>query len=154
MSSLWCFGFIIQCMLKNMRSKHDRVQVICRLNGYMETMTAAALFCVDHCSDFVFDPVKWPRVQMEEDFLKLSQTFKAIRSVVRVPALDPKYKIAVLASKQVCIITLVSCLLFSKKFCTGVNILFFILLQDHCLVDLLHGWQDGRLPVDITCVIR
>ncbi|KAL5186568.1 Formyltetrahydrofolate deformylase 1, mitochondrial [Glycine soja] len=75
-------------------------------------------------SDFVFDPVKWPRVQMEEDFLKLSQTFKAIRSVVRVPALDPKYKIAVLASKQ-----------------------------DHCLVDLLHGWQDGRLPVDITCVI-
>ncbi|KAH1202247.1 Formyltetrahydrofolate deformylase 2, mitochondrial [Glycine max] len=75
-------------------------------------------------SDFVFDPVKWPRVQMEEDFLKLSQTFNAIRSVVRVPALDPKYKIAVLASKQ-----------------------------DHCLVDLLHGWQDGRLPVDITCVI-
>ncbi|XP_027335539.1 formyltetrahydrofolate deformylase 1, mitochondrial-like isoform X2 [Abrus precatorius] len=76
-------------------------------------------------SDFVFDPVKWPRVQMEEDFLKLSQTFNATRSVVRVPALDPKYKIAVLASKQ-----------------------------DHCLVDLLHGWQDGRLPVDITCVIR
>ncbi|WVZ22486.1 hypothetical protein V8G54_001030 [Vigna mungo] len=76
-------------------------------------------------SDFVFDPVKWPRVQMEEDFLKLSQTFNAIRSVVRVPALDPKYKIAVLASKQ-----------------------------DHCLVDLLHGWQDGRFPVDITCVIR
>ncbi|XP_017422919.1 formyltetrahydrofolate deformylase 1, mitochondrial isoform X2 [Vigna angularis] len=75
-------------------------------------------------SDFVFDPVKWPRVQMEEDFLKLSQTFSAIRSVVRVPALDPKYKIAVLASKQ-----------------------------DHCLVDLLHGWQDGRFPVDITCVI-
>ncbi|KAG4943325.1 hypothetical protein JHK82_047491 [Glycine max] len=52
-------------------------------------------------SDFVFDPVKWPRVQMEEDFLKLSQTFNAIRSVVRVPALDPKYKIAVLASKQI-----------------------------------------------------
>ncbi|KAK7330778.1 hypothetical protein VNO77_24978 [Canavalia gladiata] len=75
-------------------------------------------------SDFVFDPVKWPRVQMEEDFLKLSQTFNAVRSVVRVPDLDPKYKIAVLASKQ-----------------------------DHCLVDLLHGWQDGRLPVDITCVI-
>ncbi|MED6146390.1 Formyltetrahydrofolate deformylase 1, mitochondrial, variant 2 [Stylosanthes scabra] len=61
---------------------------------------------------------------MEEDFLKISQTFNAIRSVVRVPSLDPKYKIAVLASKQ-----------------------------DHCLVDLLHGWQDGRLPVDITCVI-
>lgn len=67
-------------------------------------MTAAALACVDHCSDFVFDPLKWPRMQMEEDFLKLSQAFNATRSVVRVPALDPKYKIAVLASKQVCII--------------------------------------------------
>ncbi|KAJ7944733.1 putative formyltetrahydrofolate deformylase [Quillaja saponaria] len=75
-------------------------------------------------SDFIFDPVKWPRRQMDEDFLKLSKTFNAIRSVVRVPNLDPKYKIAVLASKQ-----------------------------DHCLVDLLLGWQDGRYPVDITCVI-
>ncbi|XP_019423038.1 PREDICTED: formyltetrahydrofolate deformylase 1, mitochondrial-like [Lupinus angustifolius] len=28
-----------------------------------------------------------------------------------------------------------------------------VLLQDHCLVDLLHGWQDGRFPVDISCVI-
>ena len=28
------------------------------------------------------------------------------------------------------------------------------MLQDHCLIDLLHGWQDGRLSVDITCVIR
>ncbi|KAJ7952523.1 Formyltetrahydrofolate deformylase [Quillaja saponaria] len=51
-------------------------------------------------SDFVFDPIKWPRGQMDEDFLKLSETFNAIRSVVRVPSLDPKYKIAVLASKQ------------------------------------------------------
>ncbi|XP_058191533.1 formyltetrahydrofolate deformylase 1, mitochondrial-like isoform X2 [Rhododendron vialii] len=75
-------------------------------------------------SEFVFDPAKWPRVQMEEDFLKLSKMFNAMRSVVRVPALDPKYKISVLASKQ-----------------------------DHCLVDLLHGWQDGRLPVDISCII-
>ncbi|MBA0708248.1 hypothetical protein Golax_020220, partial [Gossypium laxum] len=62
---------------------------------------------------------------MDEDFLKLSNMFSAIRSVARVPALDPKFKIAVLASKQ-----------------------------DHCLVDLLYGWQEGRLPVDITCVIR
>ncbi|KAI6702900.1 hypothetical protein NL676_012036 [Syzygium grande] len=75
-------------------------------------------------SEFIFDPIKWPRGQMDEDFLKLSKKFNAMRSVVRVPILDPKYKIAVLASKQ-----------------------------DHCLVDLLHGWQDGRLPVDITCVI-
>lgn len=75
-------------------------------------------------SEFVFDPATWTRVQMEEDFLKLSKMFNAMKSVVRVPALEPKYKIAVLASKQ-----------------------------DHCLADLLHGWQDGRLPVDITCII-
>ncbi|KAJ0106412.1 hypothetical protein Patl1_18468 [Pistacia atlantica] len=75
-------------------------------------------------SEFIFDPVLWPREQMDEDFSKLSKMFKAMRSVVRVPDRDPKYKIAVLASKQ-----------------------------DHCLADLLHGWQDRRLPVDITCVI-
>ncbi|KAK3039496.1 hypothetical protein RJ639_028078 [Escallonia herrerae] len=75
-------------------------------------------------SEFVFDPAKWPRVQMDEDFLKLSKIFNATKSVVRVPDLDPKFKIAVLASKQ-----------------------------DHCLVDLLHGWQDGRLPVNISCII-
>ncbi|XP_074317418.1 formyltetrahydrofolate deformylase 2, mitochondrial-like isoform X2 [Silene latifolia] len=75
-------------------------------------------------SDFIFDPSKWPRTQMDADFLKLGAMFSAIKSVVRVPDLDPKYKIAVFASKQ-----------------------------DHCLVDLLHAWQDKRLPVDITCVI-
>ncbi|XP_020549917.1 formyltetrahydrofolate deformylase 1, mitochondrial isoform X1 [Sesamum indicum] len=75
-------------------------------------------------SEFVFDPAKWPREQMDDDFSKLSKMFSAMRSVVRVPSLDPKYKIAVLASKQ-----------------------------DHCLVDLLHGWQDRRLPVNITAVI-
>ncbi|GLT49161.1 hypothetical protein SLA2020_227390 [Shorea laevis] len=75
-------------------------------------------------SEFVFDPVKWPREKMNKDFLKLSKMFNATRSVVRVPDLDPKFKIAILASKQ-----------------------------DHCLVELLHGWQDGKLPVDITCVI-
>ncbi|CAM8888788.1 unnamed protein product [Rhodiola kirilowii] len=61
---------------------------------------------------------------MDEDFNELAKTFNALRSIVRVPDLDPKYKIAILASKQ-----------------------------DHCLVDLLHAWQDRRLPVDITCVI-
>ncbi|XP_074330597.1 formyltetrahydrofolate deformylase 1, mitochondrial-like [Apium graveolens] len=75
-------------------------------------------------SEFIFNPAKWPRAQMDEDFFKLSKIFKAVRSVVRVPDLDPKHKIVVLASKQ-----------------------------DHCLVDLLHGWQDGKLPVDIKCVI-
>ncbi|KAI5602210.1 hypothetical protein POPTR_001G156600v4 [Populus trichocarpa] len=61
---------------------------------------------------------------MDEDFLRISKMFDATRSVVRVPKLDPKFKIAVLASKQ-----------------------------EHCLIDLLHSWQDGRLPVDITRVI-
>lgn len=75
-------------------------------------------------SEFVFDPTKWPREQMDEDFSKLAKMFNAMRSVVRVPNLDPKYKIAVLASKQ-----------------------------GHCLVDLLHAWQDCKLPVDITAVI-
>ncbi|KAD5508050.1 hypothetical protein E3N88_15753 [Mikania micrantha] len=75
-------------------------------------------------SEFVFDPVKWPRAQMDEDVLKLSKKFNASKSVVRVPSIDPKYKIAVLASKQ-----------------------------DHCLVDLLLAWQDGKLPIDISSII-
>ncbi|KAL9246847.1 hypothetical protein vseg_020335 [Gypsophila vaccaria] len=75
-------------------------------------------------SEFVYDPSKWPREQMDEDFHKIGAMFDAMKSVVRVPDLDPKYKIAVFASKQ-----------------------------DHCLVDLLHTWQNKRLPVDITCVI-
>ncbi|PRQ18227.1 putative formyltetrahydrofolate deformylase [Rosa chinensis] len=75
-------------------------------------------------SEFIFDPVKWTRSQMNEDFSKLSQMYAAHRSVVRVPDQDPKYKIGVLASKQ-----------------------------DHCLIDLLHQWQDGKLPLDIACVI-
>ncbi|KAK9142922.1 hypothetical protein Syun_012322 [Stephania yunnanensis] len=75
-------------------------------------------------SEFVFDPLRWPRKDMDEDFRKISESFSAFKSVVRVPDLDPKYKIAVLVSKQ-----------------------------DHCLVDLLHGWQDGGLHVNINCVI-
>ena len=40
---------------------------------------------------------------MDEDFLKIGNMFNASKSVVRVPDLDPKYKIAVFASKQVSI---------------------------------------------------
>ncbi|KAF3590466.1 hypothetical protein DY000_02024823 [Brassica cretica] len=75
-------------------------------------------------SEFIFDPVKWPRQQMSEDFQAIAQRYGAMNSVVRVPSIDPKYKIALLLSKQ-----------------------------DHCLVEMLHRWQDGKLPVDITCVI-
>jgi len=38
---------------------------------------------------------------MDNDFLALSKFFNAEKSIVRVPDLDPRYKIAVLASKQV-----------------------------------------------------
>ncbi|KAK8447058.1 hypothetical protein SEVIR_9G581500v4 [Setaria viridis] len=75
-------------------------------------------------SEFTYNPRLWPRDDLRKDFLNLSCCFGAQRSTVRVPDLDPKYKIAVLASKQ-----------------------------DHCLFDLLHRWQEGRLPVDINCVI-
>lgn len=75
-------------------------------------------------SEFIFDPLRWPRKQMDDDFHEISKMFHAMKSVVRVPSLDPKEKIAILASKQ-----------------------------EHCLIDLLHEWQDGRLPVDIACVI-
>lgn len=62
-------------------------------------MYVSGLFCF--ASEFIFDPARWPQEQMNEDFLNLSKRFNALRSVVRVPLLDPKYKIAVLASKQV-----------------------------------------------------
>ncbi|RWV78448.1 hypothetical protein GW17_00060591, partial [Ensete ventricosum] len=75
-------------------------------------------------SEFVFDPARWPRDVVDNDFNKISKLFSAEKSVVRVPDLDPKFKIAVLASKQ-----------------------------EHCLVDLLYRWQEGRLPMDISCVI-
>lgn len=38
---------------------------------------------------------------MDEDFGKIAKTFNALKSVVRVPDIDQKYKIAVFASKQV-----------------------------------------------------
>ncbi|CAN6273342.1 unnamed protein product [Urochloa humidicola] len=75
-------------------------------------------------SEFTYNPKLWPRDELHEDFLSISHFFSAQRSTVRVPDLDPKYKISILASKQ-----------------------------DHCLFDLLYRWQEGRLPVDINCVI-
>ncbi|KAK3151465.1 hypothetical protein QOZ80_3AG0246250 [Eleusine coracana subsp. coracana] len=75
-------------------------------------------------SEFTYNPKLWPRDVLHDDFLRLSNHFNAQRSIVRVPDLDPKYKISILASKQ-----------------------------GHCLFDLLYRWQEGRLPVDITCVI-
>ncbi|XP_064961047.1 formyltetrahydrofolate deformylase 1, mitochondrial-like isoform X2 [Musa acuminata AAA Group] len=56
-------------------------------------------------SEFVFDPARWPRDVVDNDFNKISKLFSAEISV------------------------------------------------EHCLVDLLYRWQEGRLPVDISCVI-
>lgn len=84
-----------------------------------------------------------------------------MKSVVRVPEHDPKYKIAVLVSKQVRdVVSLAQtcehtetymclCILHHAEVFLSLHF-----LQEHCLIDLLHQWQDGRLPVDITCVIR
>ncbi|KAJ3681848.1 hypothetical protein LUZ60_014421 [Juncus effusus] len=75
-------------------------------------------------SEFIYDSARWPRQEVDFDFIKLGKYFNAEKSIVRIPNLDPKYKISILASKQ-----------------------------EHCLVDLLHRWQEGRLPVDINCII-
>lgn len=81
-------------------------------------MTLLLYKCVQHGSQFIFDPVKWPREQMDEDFYNLSKMFNAMRSVVRVPDQDPKYKIAVLASKQVhfVIIIIITTIILMSKF--------------------------------------
>ncbi|BBN11188.1 formyltetrahydrofolate deformylase [Marchantia polymorpha subsp. ruderalis] len=75
-------------------------------------------------SEFSFDPLQWPRDVMEEDFAEIAHIFKAQKSLVRVPECDENLKMAVLAS-----------------------------WQDHCLVDLLHRWQEGELPAQIGAVI-
>ncbi|KAG6547838.1 hypothetical protein Mapa_010655 [Marchantia paleacea] len=75
-------------------------------------------------SEFSFDPLQWPRDVMEEDFAEIAHLFKAQKSLVRVPECDEDMKMAVLAS-----------------------------WQDHCLVDLLHRWQEGELPAQIGAVI-
>ncbi|GJN08033.1 hypothetical protein PR202_ga25918 [Eleusine coracana subsp. coracana] len=51
-------------------------------------------------SEFTYNPKLWPRDVLHDDFLRLSNHFNAQRSIVRVPDLDPKYKISILASKQ------------------------------------------------------
>lgn len=51
-------------------------------------------------NEFVYDPLQWPRAVMEEDFLDLAKMFNAPKSIVRVPEIDPKFKIAVLVSRQ------------------------------------------------------
>ncbi|MCO5558587.1 hypothetical protein L7F22_012172 [Adiantum nelumboides] len=75
-------------------------------------------------TEFVFNPSEWPRDVMDKDFMELKKDFAAKHSIVRVPELDPPLKIAILVS-----------------------------WKDHCLVDLLHLWQEGKVPVQIMCVI-
>jgi hypothetical protein len=52
-------------------------------------------------SEFTYNPRLWPRHELHKDFLNLSRCFNAQTSTVRVPDLDPKYNISILASKQV-----------------------------------------------------
>ncbi|KAI5062013.1 hypothetical protein GOP47_0022552 [Adiantum capillus-veneris] len=75
-------------------------------------------------TQFVFDPSQWPRDVMDEDFMKLKKDFSAKRSIVRVPESEPPLKIAILVSRK-----------------------------DPCLVDSLHLWQEGKVPVHIMCVV-
>jgi hypothetical protein len=69
---------------------------VCNL-GYPSLPT---LF-VCHSSEFTYNPRLWPRHELHNDFLNLSRCFNAQTSTVRVPDLDPKYNISILASKQV-----------------------------------------------------
>lgn len=113
---------------------HDEVGIVSKLSECIASrggnILSADVFVPENRngfysrSEFIFDPAKWSRVQMDEDFSKLSKMFNALKSVVQVPMLDPKYKIAILASKQ-----------------------------DHCLFELLYAWQEGKLPFHVTSVI-
>lgn len=73
---------------------------------------------------------------MGEDFETIARKFNAMSSVVRVPALDPKYKMALLLSKQV------------NNIFDITNILFFlVILSWSCVIDCsvfvgsLSGWN-------------
>lgn len=59
-------------------------------------------------SEFTFNPRLWPRHEIHNDFLNLSHCFNAQTSTVRVPDLDPKYNISILASKQVWLLYLLA----------------------------------------------
>lgn len=80
-------------------------------------------------SEFVFDPARWSRDALENDFRKLGKLFNAERSVVRVPDLDPNYKIAVFASKQVCHL-----LKSSDFYCILTKLLFVFASRPYKLV--------------------
>jgi formyltetrahydrofolate deformylase len=76
-------------------------------------------------TEFAYDPEAWPRDKMEADFTTLAAELGATRSKLHVPRLDPRPRLGVLVSQI-----------------------------DHCLTELLHRWEGGELPVELTCVIR
>ena len=69
--------------------------------------------------------------------LPKSKKFSAMRSVVRVPSLDPKYKIAILASKQVYIV--ISVVILSFVYCMEA---FFICCR---ITAWLIYYMDGKM---------
>ncbi|CAA6673567.1 unnamed protein product [Spirodela intermedia] len=117
---------ISECIASHGGNIHDVDVFVPRTRGSStpEGQAFSHLTMDSTMTEFVFDPANWARETMDTDFFNISKLFNADVSIVRVPDVDPKFKIAVLASKQ-----------------------------DHCLVDILHGWHDGRLPVQIKCVI-
>jgi len=99
-------------------------------------------------SEFIFDPVKWPRSQVDEDFQTIAQRYGALNSVVRVPSIDPKYKIALLLSKQVFTIPFwifdtlcISC----SKVCA--SIIYRIIVLSKCCINGRTGNSLWILPV-------
>ncbi|EFJ25559.1 hypothetical protein SELMODRAFT_98865 [Selaginella moellendorffii] len=114
----------------------DQVGIVARISdcisGHGANITSTDIFVDMDSRDepvfnsrcqFSFNPVQWTREEMESSFQEIGKQFVG-KSVVSVPGMDRDMKVAVFAS-----------------------------LQDHCLVNLLHRWQDGMLPVQIECVI-
>lgn len=91
----WISGWALYLQGRNLDFSSALCWILC-LTFKLEPVSDVCFMC----SQFLFDPCKWPRMQMDEDFLKISKIFNAWKSIVRVPDQDPKYKIAILASKQ------------------------------------------------------
>ncbi|KAG2299533.1 hypothetical protein Bca52824_036005 [Brassica carinata] len=108
------FGVAVQ--LGSWQSYHIVLQL--KAETFSATMCLFPRTTTSSIPAVYIDPVKWPRQQVGEDFQAIAQRYGAMNLVVHVPSIDPKYKIALLLSKQ-----------------------------DHCLVEMLNRWQDGKLPV-------
>ncbi|KAK7847741.1 formyltetrahydrofolate deformylase 1 [Quercus suber] len=75
----------------------DAVGIVAKLSDCIASKGAtysALMFSYPKTSDqFIFDPVKWPREQMDEDFNNLSKMFNAMRSLSGCPTKTPNIKL-------------------------------------------------------------